>query len=224
MQQSRFILKEEERFARFTDSAGKDLASKLHEFGEDLLTNKKGDPQHNPTINSCLVRISESINSKCGQIVKIVQRWDGKWSAINYLLRDFRRWLICENIDQRRRWNNKMARSQTINSTIIWWIEKILQTPVDDYRKFAVRRILAPYLINIRRLSSDEANDTIRSWLDRCHSLRRLDFNPNFTIIYNINSAKRNGYRPLSLEKLKTENTFLYNVLIKKLDKGLKVW
>ncbi|MGA7898230.1 MAG: hypothetical protein WCA39_05135, partial [Nitrososphaeraceae archaeon] len=96
--------------------------------------------------------------------------------------------------------------------------------PVDDYRKFAVWRILIPYLINIRRLSGDDANDTIRSWLDRCHSLRRLDFNPNFTIIYNINSAKRNGYRPLSLEKLKIENTFLYNVLIKKLDKGLKVW
>jgi hypothetical protein len=30
------------------------------------------------------------------------------------------------------------------------WIEKLLQTPIDDYRKNAVSLILAPYLINIK--------------------------------------------------------------------------
>ncbi|MGN6631557.1 MAG: hypothetical protein ACTHKP_04885, partial [Nitrososphaeraceae archaeon] len=46
-------------------------------------TNKKGEPQHNPSVNSCLVRIPGTINSKCGQEVKIVQRWDGQRPACN---------------------------------------------------------------------------------------------------------------------------------------------
>ena len=59
------------------------------QFAEEFLTNKKGDSQHNPTINSCLVRVPGTINSKCRQEVKIIQRWDGQKPAINYLLHDF---------------------------------------------------------------------------------------------------------------------------------------
>ena len=177
-----FILEEEERFARLADPTGKDLTSRFMQFAEDLLTNKKGDAQHNPTVNSCLVRIPGTINSKCGQVIRIIQRWDGQRPAINYLLREFRRWLIDEKIERRRQMNSRAARVQMINSTTtIWWIEKLLQTPVDDYRKFAVWRILIPYLINIRRLSDDEANNTINNWLDTCRTLCGLDFNPNCT-------------------------------------------
>jgi len=46
---------------------------------------------------------------------------------------------------------------QTINSTSILWIEKFLQTLLDDYRKHVVWRILSPYLINIRKCSVEEA-------------------------------------------------------------------
>lgn len=92
-------------------------------------------------------------------------------------------------------------------------MEKLLQTPLDDYRKFVVWRILAPYPINIRKCSSDEASNVIRNWLDRCRNLRQLDFSPNYMIKHNCNSAKRCGYLPISLEKLKIENTYLYNVL-----------
>ena len=209
-----FILEEEVRFARLRESDGKDLTSKFMQFSEEFLTNKKGDPQHNPSVNSCLVRIPGTINSKCAQEVKIIQRWDGQRPAINYLLRDFRRWLINEKMTQRLI-NGRRAQSQTVNSTKIKWIEKLLQTPVDDYRKFAVWRILAPYLINIRKYSPEEASGTIKNWLDRCSSLRRLDFSPNYIIKYNINSAKKSGYLPISLEKLKIENSYLYNVLAK---------
>ena len=103
---------------------------------KDFLTNKKGDPQHRPSINSCLVRIPGTINSKCGQIVKVVQRWDGQRPAIQYLLRPFRRWLIDEKLMQSR--YSKKARHQTTNSTIIRWIENLLQTPLDDYRKYVM--------------------------------------------------------------------------------------
>jgi hypothetical protein len=209
-----FILEEEERFAILTDPACKDLTSRFMQFAEDYLTSKNGDPQHNPTVNSCLVRIPGTINSKCGQTVEIVQRWDGQRPAIQYLLLQFRIWLIDEKIEQRRQMNNRTARLQMINSpTTIWWIEKLLQTPIDDYRKLAVWRIMIPYLINIRRLAGDEVNDTIRNWLDKCNSLRRLDFNPNYMIKYHIHVAQKGGYLPISQYKLKTEYPHLYRIL-----------
>ncbi|MFZ0328212.1 MAG: hypothetical protein WAL66_13015 [Nitrososphaeraceae archaeon] len=162
------------------------------QFAEDFLTNKKGDPQHRPSINSCLVRIPGTINSKCGQVVRILQRWDGQRPTIKFLLRYFRRWLINEKMEQRRLLNSKLARAQTINSTTeICWTEKLLQTPIDDYRKFAVWRILVPYLIYIRKYSADESFHIMRDWLDKGRNLR-LEFNPNYMIKYNINSAKRN--------------------------------
>ena len=58
--------------ARFIHPNGKDFTSKFIQFAEDFLTNKKGDSQHKPTINSCLVRILVTINSKCGRVVKII--------------------------------------------------------------------------------------------------------------------------------------------------------
>ena len=50
--------------------------------------------------------------------------------------------------------------------------------------------ILAPYLINIRNGSADEAYDIIRNWLNKCSQLRSLDFSSNYIIKYNINSAE----------------------------------
>ena len=137
-----FILEEEERFARLVDPAGKDLTSRFMQLAEDFLTNKRGDPQHNPTINSCLVRIPGTISSKNEQVVKVVQRWDGQRPAIKYLLREFRRWLIDEKIQQYGQMKSGATRVQAINSTTkITWIDKLLQTTIDDYRKFAVWRI-----------------------------------------------------------------------------------
>jgi hypothetical protein len=52
---SGFIIEQEEVFAKFIDRNGKDLTTKLMQFAENFLTNKKGDRQHGPSINSCLV-------------------------------------------------------------------------------------------------------------------------------------------------------------------------
>jgi hypothetical protein len=47
-----FVLEEEDRFARLREPEGKDLTSKFMQFAEEFLANKKGDPQHNPSVNS----------------------------------------------------------------------------------------------------------------------------------------------------------------------------
>jgi hypothetical protein len=82
----------------------------------------------------------------------------------------------------------------------ITWIEKLLETPIDDYRKNAVNLILAPYLINIKKLSYDVALNIINSWLSRCGELRKLDQDFNYMVRYALKYSAKNGHRPLKLE------------------------
>jgi hypothetical protein len=46
---------------------------------------------------------------------------------------------------------NKVESHYTVPDNTISWIEKLLETPIDDYRKNAVNLILAPYLINVKK-------------------------------------------------------------------------
>ena len=48
---------------------------------------------------------------------------------------------------------NQTESYHTFLGNSIAWI--LLQTPIDDYRKNAVSLILAPYFINIKKLSYD---------------------------------------------------------------------
>jgi hypothetical protein len=57
-------------------------------------------------------------------------------------------------------------------------------------------------LINIRKYTPEETFGTIKNWLAKGSGLRRVDFNSNYLIKYNITSAKRDVYLPISLEKL----------------------
>jgi hypothetical protein len=57
--------------------------------------------------------------------------------------------------------------THTFRGKTITWIEKLLQTPIDDYRKTAISLILARYLINIKKLSYDNALNIINSWLSK---------------------------------------------------------
>jgi hypothetical protein len=116
--------------------------------------------------------------------VKIIQRWDGKRPAINWLLRDFRRYLIQDKIDNafndsRSKTKRKWLPSYNVQTTPTkWlWLETLLETPIHHHRNYAVWRILAPYLTNIKRLSYYEAFKIIKDWLGKCNSIASLDFN-----------------------------------------------
>ena len=75
------------------------------QFAEGFFTDKNNDPQHRPSIKPCLIRIPGTINSKCNQEVRIVQSWNGKRPPINYMLREFRTWLVAEKIRENAREN-----------------------------------------------------------------------------------------------------------------------
>jgi hypothetical protein len=83
------------------------------------------------------------------------------------------------------------------------WLQSYsLQIPADSN---AVNLILAPYLINIKKLSYDDALNIINSWLSKCGKLRQLDQNFDYMVGY----ALKNGYRSLKLETLKMKNRML---------------
>jgi hypothetical protein len=217
---SGFILEEIDRFACYIDPSKKDLTSRCMQFAEDFFTEKKGDPQHRPSIKSCLIRIPGTINSKCNQEVKIVQRWDRARPPVNYLLRDFRTWLVTEKINDKREEsktakyrNSNRIGSRYCSSNSIPWIEKLLQTPIADYRKYAIWRIIMPYLYDVKKLSEPEVIDITQTWLNKCNSFRSLDFNAKYLIRQNIRNSKKNRYLPISFDKLSSDNKGLHDII-----------
>ncbi len=124
-----------------------------------MFTNNKGDSNHKPSFNSCLLRIPGTFNSKNGSEVKIIQRNDinNIPSIGNKILREFRLYLVDIDIRKKRisETNEKRDRnpikSQYYSSIQQYkWIEKLLQTPIEEWRKYALWRILCPYLVNIK--------------------------------------------------------------------------
>jgi len=214
-----FVLEEIDRFACFIDPLKKDLTSRFMQFAENFITDRKCDPQHRPSIKSCLIRIPGTINSKCDQDVKIVQKWNGIKAPINYLLRDFRTWLVAEKINEQLQTKRSRSYRNTYNNgyytktDTIQWIEKLLQIPIADHRKYAVWRILIPYLFNVKKLSEDETVSIVQTWLNRCNGLRSLDFNGSRLIKQNICSSKNRRYLPISYNKLSSENNELCNAI-----------
>jgi Primase X len=161
-----------------------------------------------------LTRIPGSHNSKCiledkYSEVKILQKWDGIRPSIKGEVLYENRQKLTLKISQMEA--SKYYRHSGESS--ILWIEKLLKTPIEDYRKNAVSLILAPYLINIRNLSDGDASDIIEEWLKRCASLRPLDSTLRYRVKYDLNNAIKNGIPLMKLDTLKQKNRLLYDKL-----------
>jgi DNA primase large subunit len=106
-----------------------------------------------------------------------------------------------------------MNHTESFRGNTIPLIEKLLETPIDDYRKNTVNLILAPYLINVKRLSYDAALNIVNSWLGKCGKLRQLDQDFNYMVRYASKYSAKNGNRPLKLDTLKLKNKKLHDLL-----------
>ena len=205
-------------------------------FAKDYLSNGKADKQNNPSFKSCLLRIPGSINSKSNTKVTIIQKWNGIRSHITRaLMEEFRTYLLQKNIDEAKQRQkilnmirrNKIRNSNNSNYNINYyyeWIEtKILANPFEDSRKIIVDLILAPYLINIKKISYDKSYQIIREWLDKCNSLRKLDNYSNFVnyrIHYALKTAANKGIGPMSFYKIKTDMRYSNNLYLLISQKG----
>ncbi|MCL4379466.1 MAG: DNA primase noncatalytic subunit PriX [Candidatus Marsarchaeota archaeon] len=106
-----------------------------------------------------------------------------------------------------------IARSKTIVQPVVTirpaaggnraWIDKLLETPIPDVRHRVVNLVLAPYLINVRGMTEDDAFKAISSYIERCKALDPNTRINDSYIKYQCSYAKRKGLRPLSLARAK---------------------
>jgi hypothetical protein len=67
------------------------------------------------------------------------------------------------------------------------------------------RQSVAPYLVNIKKLTYDDGFKAIKNWLNSCDKVRPLDFNANVKIKYTLRAASRVGYHPMAFSDLESE-------------------
>jgi hypothetical protein len=81
------------------------------------------------------------------------------------------------------------------------WVEKLLKTPIADVRHRTVNLILAPYFVNVKGASVDEATAKITEYINMCKELNpNTNINQSY-IKYQCSYAKNKGLRPLSLKR-----------------------
>jgi hypothetical protein len=213
------------------------VAEVFMQFAEQYYTNRNADPNHHPKFKTCLIRIPGTYNTKCLKSgksldqsnVTIIQKWNGKKGKAELLLQDFRIWLIQLEYNLQQKsikkirtnpkkplYNCSSIRKIQKNSSFqsysrIEWIEDLLQTPIEDHRKYCLWRIIAPYLLNLKQLSEIESARVMESWIDKCNVLRKLDFEPQRKIYEIIKYDK--GFLPISKRNLKEENTWIFQIV-----------
>ncbi len=122
-----------------------------------------------------MLRIPFTSNSKCKEEgidseVKIIQEWDGKRPDFRLLVGAFHANLVGKS----RRLLQRGIPPSMLSS--VKWIEKLLQTPIDDYRKHVRDLILVPYLVLNEGLTDEyQISDIVMEWADKCAAFRRLD-------------------------------------------------
>ena len=81
------------------------------------------------------------------------------------------------------------------------WIEKLLEHPIPDVRQRAVGLILAPYLVNVKKLDVEDAYKIIQDYINRCRTLESSTRITDSQIMYYCKYAKQKGTKPMSLAK-----------------------
>jgi non-catalytic primase subunit PriX-like protein len=91
------------------------------------------------------------------------------------------------------------------------YVEDLLQHPVSDGRHRLVWLVLAPYLVNVKKMSDEDAIGRIRAFVaaaGESSAMRRF-------VEYNVRRARRNGLLPPTFATLKTEHPDIYWLLPK---------
>lgn len=208
-------------------------SNRFLKFAEKYISNNKSDPAHNISFRSCLLRIPGSYNSKClernngikdeSTQVKIIQEWNGRCPHIIHLTGVYYAYLVDEKIKEKqffiqsrkKNGNNKYCNngyhSGKENMKTIGWIEKLFDTPIPDFRKYALWKILCPYLVNIKKLSNEETSTLLEAWLNWCNCCNQLSFDSKYEIKIRLRYV--NSYLPISLSKLRIDNPDFFKML-----------
>jgi Primase X len=99
------------------------------------------------------------------------------------------------------------------------YVEDLLAHPVSDGRHRLVWLVLAPYLVNVKKLDDETAIERIRAFVaaaGETSAMRRF-------VEYNVRRARRNGLLPPTFSTLKTEHPDIYWLLPKEVIAGESV-
>ncbi len=91
------------------------------------------------------------------------------------------------------------------------YVEDLLKHPVTDGRHRLVWLVLAPYLVNVKKVDDAEAIDKIRAFVSvggETRDLKRF-------VEYNVRRARRNGLLPPTFSTIKAEHPDIYSLLPK---------
>jgi hypothetical protein len=91
------------------------------------------------------------------------------------------------------------------------YVEDLLAHPVSDGRHRLTWLVLAPYLVNVKKLDDEQAIEKIRAFVaaaGETSAMRRF-------IEYNVKRARRNGLLPPTFSTLKAEHPDIYWLLPK---------
>jgi hypothetical protein len=118
--------------------------------------------------------------------------------------------------------NNIQFSKPIISSNAITYVEKLLEMSLSDYRKYAINLILAPYFINILKLSDEESFSRIKEWTLKCNDVESLEPSiKDYDLIKNaIKRANLTEVKPLKFrETLQYKNKKLYEIILYSLKK-----
>jgi hypothetical protein len=211
-------LDEIEKFAALTNDG--DVNKMFLQFAERYLTGNNNDDGHHASIKSCLLRVPGSFNSRCKAAgidaeVEIVQRWNGFRPNYQLLIGPFYADLVGKNQALRSKFKSTEHFVPGSEYGRIEWIEKLLQTPIDDFRKRSRDLILVPYLVVRRGMTDvDQITQIIMQWADKCGQLYRLEPSRREyekRIRSRTYEVMRDRIPPMRLETLLKKNLPMFN-------------
>jgi hypothetical protein len=213
------VLEQESIFAKFDNPS-----TEFIRYAAQKWTNGKNDPSNHPSVNSCLLRVPHSINSKNNRIVEVVQEWDGNRPAANRMLSGFYFKLAAKELAYRSKQRDYYYQSKFMKKNYrhyghtnispagsIAWIENVIDNcGIADYRKLFIDLVLAPYLINVKKYGYETAYAIIALWLDKCGRRNPLRFNARYKARYALNRSRQTMIKPMKLETVRTDYRDMY--------------
>lgn len=91
------------------------------------------------------------------------------------------------------------------------YIDELMKHPISDGRHRFVWLVLAPYLVNVKKVDESEAIEKIKTYVSASGEMRAM----KRFVEYNVRRAKRNGLMPPTMNKLRAEHPDLYRLLPK---------
>jgi Primase X len=136
------------------------------------------------------------------------------------LLVEFQTYLIDKKLKAgiRQQKNTNKSYSDGEDCKTIPYIERLLNITLEDYRKAVISLIIAPYFINVQKLTDADSFSRIKEWVLKCNLAKELEPSLNYfddLINRAIQRAKETGIKPLKFEDtLQYKNRELYDLLI----------